>query len=420
MHEGKRITDSPIIDVEEDEDEEEKRSTTTPPPSLIPPKYFQSEDTLVKTPTETFYSRLAALTALQSSYNYYLNPLSLVTQTAALQRALQNNNNNSSSSTLSSPESLGGKRSYESLSSSSSTCSSLASPEKRPKMCRKKSARKLAFDEDKTSPVSGTIIRQRAEGEEIPAIHKGDIDPEFNVVEITDEAKAELSKIENKIGDFICRLCKEVYDDAFGLAQHRCNMIVHVEYRCPECEKVFNCPANLASHRRWHKPKNKEDISSSPNNDNINPAACQNTNNPNLLMEDPNTPDRFSCKICHKKFKRLHSLKKHFQLHCINSNGNRPFSPLHSLNNSNVALSETPPKYSIADLLSPRVKDISMSNNPGNSDLHFPCRVCSMSFSSLSELTSHSAKVHYSLLFNSPSLLVLASNLTPPNGLVTQ
>ena len=38
---------------------------------------------------------------------------------------------------------------------------------------RKKASRKLAFDEDKTSPVSGTIIRELAEGEEVPAIRKG-------------------------------------------------------------------------------------------------------------------------------------------------------------------------------------------------------------------------------------------------------
>ena len=25
--------------------------------------------------------------------------------------------------------------------------------------------------------------------------------------------------------------------------------------RCSECGKIFNCPANLASHKRWHKPK---------------------------------------------------------------------------------------------------------------------------------------------------------------------
>ena len=52
-------------------------------------------------------------------------------------------------------------------------------------------------------------------------LHLGDIDPEFNVVEVTEEATAELAKIENKIGDYICQLCKEIYEDAFGLAQHR-------------------------------------------------------------------------------------------------------------------------------------------------------------------------------------------------------
>ena len=49
----------------------------------------------------------------------------------------------------------------------------------------------------------------------------GDIDPSLNMVEVTEEAKEELAKIENKIGKYICRLCKEVYGDAFGLAQHR-------------------------------------------------------------------------------------------------------------------------------------------------------------------------------------------------------
>lgn len=137
---------------------------------------------------------------------------------------------------------------------------------------RHKAIRRLNFDEHKSSPVSGTFIRDsdsedgdnnngNSNNNHIESarqyVHKtGDIDPSLNVVIITDEARAELAKIENKIGDYVCQLCKQNFNDAFNLAQHRCSKIVHVEYRCPECEKVFNCPANLASHRRWHKPRN--------------------------------------------------------------------------------------------------------------------------------------------------------------------
>lgn len=79
-----------------------------------------------------------------------------------------------------------------------------------------------------------------------------DIDPEFNVVVATEEARRRIESIPNALGPYRCRLCSLQYADAFALARHRCRCIVHVRYRCPECDKVFQCPANLASHRRWH------------------------------------------------------------------------------------------------------------------------------------------------------------------------
>lgn len=114
-----------------------------------------------------------------------------------------------------------------------------------PKERKSKAIRKLKFDEFRSSPVSGTIIRTLDEIDENDIQESGDIDPQYNIVEVTDEAKAELAQIPNVIGAYLCKLCRTEFDDAFGLARHRCNCIVLLEYRCPECGKKFNCPANL-------------------------------------------------------------------------------------------------------------------------------------------------------------------------------
>ena len=48
-------------------------------------------------------------------------------------------------------------------------------PEKKLKTAgKRKSSKKLNFDEEKSSPVSGTLIRVLEEGESIPAVHKGE------------------------------------------------------------------------------------------------------------------------------------------------------------------------------------------------------------------------------------------------------
>lgn len=166
---------------------------------------------------------------------------------------------------------------------------------------RVKAVRKLKFDEYTSSPVSGTIIRPLDEIDQNEPQESGDIDPQYNIVEVTDEAKAEIASIPNVIGAYLCKLCQIEFDDAFGLARHRCSCIVLLEYRCPECGKRFNCPANLASHRRWHKPKDEINNKSNTNGD-----------------SDENKV-QFPCNVCGKFFKRQAYLRKHLATHNKNN-----------------------------------------------------------------------------------------------------
>lgn len=190
---------------------------------------------------------------------------------------------------------------------------------------RNKATRKLKFDEETSSPVSGTIIRPLEDITDGSVQYSnGDIDPKYNIVEITEETKAELAAIKNVIGDYVCRLCRIKFDDAFGLARHRCACIVLLEYRCPECGKQFNCPANLASHRRWHKPKKesggagsgaakKENRNTSNQQQAQQPAEKQATASANPKKSGDDLA--FGCDECGKRFKRAAYLRKHQQTH---------------------------------------------------------------------------------------------------------
>ena len=172
----------------------------------------------------------------------------------------------------------------------------------KPPSKKTKAIRKLHFEDDvTTSPVLGLKIKEAPVDQKPsrPQSAGGDHHP---------------------LGEFVCQLCREAYADPFALAQHKCSRIVRVEYRCPECDKVFSCPANLASHRRWHKPKPQ---SGAQNLESEKMAASGKT----ALDEAKESSDRdtpspepsesgsedglYDCNQCGKRFKRQAYLRKH-------------------------------------------------------------------------------------------------------------
>lgn len=69
-------------------------------------------------------------------------------------------------------------------------------------------------------------------------------------------------------------------------------------------KKVFNCPANLASHRRWHKPRQ-----SSTSQKNMPSGSLKLRQKPNIRSNENTNNDgqvgNFVCKDCGKAFRRL-------------------------------------------------------------------------------------------------------------------
>ncbi|XP_029113480.1 insulinoma-associated protein 1b-like [Scleropages formosus] len=224
-------------------------------------------------------------------------------------------------------------------------------------------------DEVTTSPVLGLRITELPEEEEVKP------------------------RSSSPLGEFICQLCKERYADPLALAQHKCSRIVRVDYRCAECDKVFSCPANLASHRRWHKPRGAQPeeapAAPAPVNDDHESrnGTTRGARAPSSPPQPPAQPSvcaseeevAFKCPLCAKKFRRQAYLRKHVALH--NRRGDKAKARW-----TQGAAQQTRP----AELAPPCPRGKATC---GASDV-FPCRFCREGFFSSPGLTRHINKCH--------------------------
>lgn len=277
---------------------------------------------------------------------------------------------------------------------------------KAPGAKKPKAIRKLHFeDEVTTSPVLGLKIKEGPV--EAPRGRAGDA--------------------ARPLGEFICQLCKEEYADPFALAQHKCSRIVRVEYRCPECAKVFSCPANLASHRRWHKPRpapaaarvsEPEPAARAEAREATGGSSDRDTPSPGGVSESGSEDGLYECHHCAKKFRRQAYLRKHLLAHhqALQAKGTPPAPPPEDLLALYPGPKEKAPQEAAGDGEAAGVLGLSASAEchlcpvcgetfPGKGAqerhlrlLHaaqvFPCKYCPATFYSSPGLTRHINKCH--------------------------
>ena len=291
----------------------------------------------------------------------------------------------------------------------------------KPASKKPKAIRKLNFeDEVTTSPVLGLKIKE-------------------GPVEM--KPRAHTSGGNKPLGEFVCQLCKEAYADPFSLAQHKCSRIVRVEYRCPECDKMFSCPANLASHRRWHKPRTggapalppaqgiKPEMAKIATlgvksvSDEAKDVSDRDTPSPGL-SESGSEDGSYDCQFCGKRFKRQAYLRKHIMGHqalqkkvleeqAFQTSGRVPeeasvssslssSSSSFSSSSSEEASNQSPLNLSPVDCLLCPVCGESFSSRAGqerhlrlmHSSQIYPCKYCPATLYSSPGLTRHINKCH--------------------------
>ncbi|XP_061824565.1 insulinoma-associated protein 1b [Nerophis lumbriciformis] len=252
----------------------------------------------------------------------------------------------------------------------------------KPKAAAKKpkAIRKLNFeDEMTTSPVLGLKIK---------------------------EGPVEVKPGTNKpLGEFVCQLCKEAYADPFSLAQHKCSRIVRVEYRCPECDKMFSCPANLASHRRWHKPRTGQAAPGvKPASEELAKDAISDRDTPSPGLSESGSEDgSYDCHFCGKRFKRQAYLRKHIMGHQVLQKKVLEVEPVPVPSSSaEDASNQSPLNLSPVDRLLCPVCGESFTSKAGqerhlrlmHSSQTYPCKYCPATLYSSPGLTRHINKCH--------------------------